>query len=365
MQKQREMNYEYSDLGNWWYNRILFKEKGLYREFHIVAFVDNDINKWGTVYANKKVIPPKQLLELNFDYIVICSLYFKEIKEQLVNELKIQENKIIVHSQLYEELMWKVINKYNDTDDIEIRKIISMWKLSGLNIFGDYRCDEEIYHDVHDEEDPYVFFENKRMYFPTQYPFTDRGGKKTVYNLFSEQGEKSPHLYMKNGEDIKEGSIVVDAGACEGNFALKYIDKIKKLYLIECDPDWMNALKKTFSEYRDKVVFCDKYLGRYDSKNTIRLDTLVQEKIDFLKMDIEGAETDALLGAKRVLETSNAKCSICSYHKQYDEQYIKFILEAYGYHTETSRGYMFYIYDEDILDTLDFRRGIVYAKKEY
>lgn len=341
------------------------KKKALYKEFRIMAFVDNDSRKWGTFFGDHtKIIAPEQLQTLDFDYVVICSLYDKEIKEQLIQDLKIQENKIIVYTQLDEELKWKVISKYADTDDREIQKIISMWKLGGLNIFGDYRCDEEIFHEVYGEEEPYIIFENKRMYFPPQYPFERREGKRAVYNLFFEQGEACPHLYLRKDEEIKEGSVMVDAGACEGNFSLRYIDRLKKLYLIECNPDWMKVLKKTFSAYKEKVVFCDKYLGRYDSKNTIRLDTLVDEKIDFIKMDIEGAETDALLGAKRVLEESDAACSICSYHKQYDEQYIRFLLETCGYHTETSKGYMFYIYDEDISDTLDFRRGIVYGKKK-
>lgn len=342
------------------------KKKTLYKQYKLIAFVDNNPKKWGTFWGDHiSVISPAQLVELEFRYVVICAFDYEEIKNQLMHELNIEEEKILVSFQLEEQLKQKVISKYADTDDREIDEIVASWKKGTINIFGNYHCDEELYHWVYgDDENPYIIFEDKKMYFPPRYPFMKIDGKKAVYNLFAEQGENSPHLYLKDENDIKEKSVIVDAGVCEGNFALRYIDNARKVYLIESDPEWMNALKKTFSDYKSKVVFCNKSLGRFDSADTICLDTLVHEKIDFLKMDIEGAEVEAILGAKRVLEESDAKCALCSYHKQNDEKYLRFLLEAYGYHTETTKGYMFYIYDENISDSLDFRRGIVYGRKE-
>ena len=40
------------------------------------------------------------------------------------------------------------------------------------------------------------------------------------------------------------------------------------------------------------------------------------------------------------------------------------MLEGYGYTTSTSQGYMFFPYDENIMDTLDLRRGVVYGDKD-
>jgi predicted RNA methylase len=218
-----------------------------------------------------------------------------------------------------------------------------------------------VYRDNHDR--PYILFEGKKMYYPQSFSFVNCDGKQYVYNVLREQGEKSPHLYVRNNDEIKEDSVIVDAGVCEGNFALRYVDKAKKIYLIESDPQWIKALKMTFSDYQDKVVICNKFLTRYESENTTTLDELVQEDIDFLKMDIEGAEIDAILGGKNILRKSNARCAICSYHKKNDEENIRYLLETYGYQTSTSEGYMFFPYDENILDTMDFRRGVVYGAK--
>lgn len=342
------------------------KKKTLFKNFKLIAFIDNNPKKWGASFVDHiNVVSPAQLMTLEFRYVIICALDYEEIRNQLIQELNIEEEKILVSAQLEEQMKQKVIAKYADTEDKEIKEFIDSWKTGPINIFGNYRCDKKLYHWVYgDDENPYIFFEDKKMYFPSRYPFMNIDGKRAVYNLFEEQGENSPHLYLKDNKDIKEKSVIVDAGVCEGNFALRYIERAKKVYLIESDPKWMRALRKTFSDYKSKVVFCNKFLGRYDSADTICLDTLVHEKIDFLKMDIEGAEVEAVLGAKRVLEESDAKCAVCAYHKQNDEKYLRFLLEAYGYRTETSHGYMFYIYDENISDSLDLRRGIVYGRKE-
>lgn len=55
----------------------------------------------------------------------------------------------------------------------------------------------------------------------------------------------------------------MDAGVCEGNFALRFIDRARKIYLIEADASWMEALERTFALYREKIVFCNKFLSRY------------------------------------------------------------------------------------------------------
>lgn len=46
-----------------------------------------------------------------------------------------------------------------------------------------------------------------------------------------------------------------------------------------------------------------------------------------------------------------------------DEENIKFIMKSLGYQTDVSNGYMFFSYDENIFDTLDLRKGVVYAYK--
>ena len=76
-------------------------------------------------------------------------------------------------------------------------------------------------------------------------------------------------------------------------------------------------------------------------------------------MDVEGFELEALEGGKRLLRESGAYCAICSYHKHDDEKKIREFLEKLGYQTDTSEGYMFFPYDDD----LELRKGVVYGIK--
>lgn len=347
-----------------------FYGNGLYRKcYEVVAYIDNDQDKWYSIYRGKKIYPPKDICGLEYDKIIICIKEYKPVYEQLAGEIQIDKANIMTLEQLKgvteDVFCKKIIDKYKFSEDVEIEKIISYYRNHGFNIFGDYDKRDIDYEVLYDEEEyPYVLLENKRLYYPKDCGFVIKNGKTYVENILGEQQKGSPHLYLRENEQIKEGAVVVDAGVCEGNFALRYIDRVKKLYLIEPDAFWMNALKRTFAQYGDKVVYCSKFLGKCDNEKTITLDTLVSEKVDFLKMDIEGAEIDALLGGRNLLERSNARCSICSYHRQNDEKYIRYLLGNYGYETSTSLGYMFFIYDENIVDSMDFRRGIVYGEKK-
>lgn len=340
-------------------------KKGYISDYELVAFVDNNEELWGTYRYGIPVISPQKLAVTDFDRILICSIYHEEIKEQLIKDLSIPSAKIMLLEGLEKSMLEKLNVKYCNSEDKEIIGILAYYNVHGISIYGSYKPDRTVYPVYRDNDNlPYVMLEGKRMYYPVNYRYiTVVDGKEFLGDVLFEQKEKSPHLYVCREDEIKAGSVIVDAGVCEGNFALRYADKAKKIYLIESDSEWLQPLEKTFRPYKEKTIICNKFLTKYSSDNTITLDDLVTENIDFLKMDIEGAEIEALLGGKRILSESNARCSICSYHCKGDEENIKFLLEAFGYKTDVSQGYMFFYPDKNMGRTLDFRRGIVYGYK--
>ena len=67
-----------------------------------------------------------------------------------------------------------------------------------------------------------------------------------------------------------------------------------------------------------------------DWMDVVALDTLFgnKEPITLIKMDIEGAEKQALLGAKALIQTFKPKLSICLYHSCEDLWEIPFLIKS-------------------------------------
>lgn len=59
--------------------------KRLKSNFEIIAFADNDLNKVGNYFNNKLIISPKQIINYDFDYIIIASQYYHDIYNQLTD----------------------------------------------------------------------------------------------------------------------------------------------------------------------------------------------------------------------------------------------------------------------------------------
>lgn len=210
----------------------------------------------------------------------------------------------------------------------------------------------------------FVRYKGRKMYFPGSW---DEEKISNYYrSVIMEQDERSPHCYGHVSYGVKEGDTVVDAGAAEGIFSLDCIDRAARLYLIEADPEWIEALEQTFREDRDKVRIIYGFLDSFHDGDHVSIDTLFEgEEVHYIKMDIEGAEKAALAGASETLERCrDIRCAICSYHCREDEQSIRSTLENYGFTVETSRGYMCPDWTMEAYLDAELRRGIVFGRKE-
>lgn len=349
--------------------RFLVEQMSFFSKWYrVICAIDHDEKLHGKLFSDCLVLPPKYLTDLTYDFVCISSMRFAdEIHHELNAVYHVPDEKIITLHDVAEKLIETLAIKYQYTKDTDIQDTLDYYKKHGFNIYGNFHEDTGLQRIFRDAEDwPYLPFFGERMYFPKNHYFIQRNGEEYVKNVMREQGAGSPHSYFQQVEqaafEVGNG-VLVDAGVCEGNFALRFARQAKKIYLIEADKAWAEALRRSFLPYADKTVICSKFLTSFDSASTITLDSLVQEPISFLKMDIEGAELAALLGGKCILQESNARCAVCSYHRRGDEANIRFILESLGYHTKTSHGYMFFPYDKHSWETLDFRRGVVYGER--
>lgn len=138
--------------------------------------------------------------------------------------------------------------------------------------------------------------------------------------------------------------VVVDLGAWIGDSVEGYINvygKYRKIYCYEIDASSMEEMKKNLNkysgiEYRNKAVGSKNSRGGYavcNPQSTINritddpageeieivsLDEDIREKITLIKMDIEGAEQDALTGCIRHIREEKPKLLISVYHNNED-----------------------------------------------
>lgn len=243
----------------------------------------------------------------------------------------------------------------------EFVKEVEYIKENGVTMFP-YHFQEK-YHSLtfgggYDESHmPYINYGGKTIYFPNDMNLEK--AKTYLKNIIIEQDEESPHCYFS--EKIEGNNLVfVDCGAAEGFLTLQFIDRIAKAYVIEGDKRWCDALRKTLSPWKDKIIFVDRYLD-----DNCCLDDILQEKEKtnfIIKMDIEGSEMKALLGAEKVLLKNPCTLSICTYHRQSDFHNICEYLSSIGYGLEPSQGYCLW-YFESFLKWPYFRRGLVRGKR--
>lgn len=263
----------------------------------------------------------------------------------------------------------RIANYYRDTNNDEIKDIISFIEKNGIHMIPyefilKYNSEDvNVYYDDN-EKYPYVIIGKNRVYFPRD--IKNNEIQKAVTTAFIEQKEEaSPHRYLNENIKFKSDDVAVFVGASEGIYCLSIIDELKKIYLFEADEQWITPLTLTFAPYQNKVKIVQKFVSSTDKGNQVSLDSYfsqIGEDVNYIQADIEGNEKKLLLGANRILTGNNIKLSICCYHKQEDQEEFSNLLRKYGFNIEYSKGYML-LWMQVPCKKPYFRKGIIYASK--
>jgi len=209
-----------------------------------------------------------------------------------------------------------------------------------------------------------VLLNGKKLYFKKRW--SKKRIRLSFNELMKEQDPQSPHCYENEDFKVEKGDVFVDIGAAEGNFALSVVEEASRIILIESDKEWLEPLKATFEPWKDKITIVNKFAGDVNKARSITLDDYfgIDEKLSFLKIDVEGAELRLLNGCKRILRSGKPlKVAICTYHNAVDEQELNEILTQNGFKTSHSDGFML-VYTDRKLKAPYFRRGLIRAIKD-
>lgn len=248
----------------------------------------------------------------------------------------------------------------------EQKEVLRYLENNKVNIFpypfhADYDPDSiEVFYDD-SRKMRYVMQDGKRLYFKKRW--TANKIRKSYCDLMREQDTHSPHKYLSNSFTAENGDVLADIGAAEGNFSLAVVDKVKKVYIFEYDKEWNEALKATFAPWPDKVEIVNKFVSDKDDASHIRFDTFNADKkdINFLKIDVDGAESVVLESCRELLKSKQpVKIALCTYHKNNDENEFTALLKDHGFSITPSRGYMINYYDKK-MEAPYLRRGLLRA----
>lgn len=172
---------------------------------------------------------------------------------------------------------------------------------------------------------------------------------------------KGPYI-VRDLVDYSKITTYIDCGAYVGDSLADFINLAvgAEYHCFEMDQDVFEILKRNASQYEKEKIYLYPYgvganketvkycpdstggskISEYGAKisRTVSLDSVhFDKKIDFIKMDIEGAEENAIEGAKKLIKGDHPILAISIYHnfsqfvnvirmiKQLDSQYQIYI----------------------------------------
>jgi FkbM family methyltransferase len=204
--------------------------------------------------------------------------------------------------------------------------------------------------------------------YPIELFYSPSGGVSTFVLKQYEYNKTTPAL------KVKPGDYVIDAGGCWGDTALYFAHEVGeegRVFTFEFAPENLEVLdrnlvmnpdlasrieldKRALWNVSGEVIDCfsngpgtsldqSRHVNGHESLQvtTISIDDLVKVKnlprVDFIKMDIEGAELSALKGAEQTLRDFRPRLAISLYHNESD------LIEIPEFMNGLNLGYKFFL----------------------
>jgi len=288
-----------------------------YTDIKINFLSDNDRSKWGkTLHNNLKCISPAELEKYKDDVtILITTQHYKKIYQQL---LKNGFKKIfaVTEYRLLNDAYFK--NKHNlQTMKNNAPKVMDILK---------------------DERSKEIMFTLIKNWFDFD---VDEIGYDAIFT--------NDQYYPADIIQLSDQESFVDVGAYNGDTMFDFIKKTNNqfdcIFAFELDKknfkEMKSAVDKLSAPVKNKIkmynfglldeekevyyesggsgsesTFINVINNASEAGKTVRLsDILKDEKVTYIKMDIEGSVLQALSGAEEIIKKQKPKLAICLYHK--------------------------------------------------
>lgn len=290
---------------------------------------DNNCSKWGKKIAGITCVSPLDLV--NYEDLVVIPLIGAgpnlkkvecQLKEMGLNIIKAEDVFFEMIADMPRNNEWFMENTILDTYDM-------LDDLESKRVYANVLCNR----------------------IAPQYANYD------FWEMFSDGEYYKTGLYY-----LGDNECFVDCGAYTGDTVQKFCDVVNRhydnIYAFELDRQNYNELvkntehlKRTYTYNKGvwnentSISYGKEENGSGESFSILKSDNSVSaqvvklddelegKKVSFIKMDIEGAELNALMGCEKILKEQKPKLAICLYHKLDDfwtiPQYIKKVVPEY------------------------------------
>lgn len=319
---------------------IQLKMGKIHRPFVLfLPIVDEEgIQSWITVEQNQKLV---------FDAVCVPDILYEEAQKRLQPFLN--GRRLMRLSQLNRDVsvfFFKYIAIYVIQSFLCYMRKLGLRHFIGLGGFN-FEQTEQIYSSIRKNLNKiYAVYslledkESRELYLKLL--------KSRITGDFSEIHFSKARQYFCPGYIVQEKECVIDGGAYNGETAVQFMMAMQghgHVYAFELSASlYQKYLAEYQGLYKDKIVFENLGLGyekdtvSYDDRDqattsflgvkgetvgdVIDLDSYVEDhqidKVDFIKLDIEGAEMSALYGAQKVISMWQPKMAVCLYHRTSD-----------------------------------------------
>ena len=270
-----------------------------------------------------------------------------------MNKLDINlKNLITTFKLLTKEMIYNNIkNNYLKIDDNNKKAIENFLGL--FNYWGKLSFEQEEFEELEKRADVLKNHADDFLYLYNN--LEDYRSKQVLYgilnywynNCFEELGKSRENNFNQYFDldliDVKDNEVFVDVGAYTGDTILNYINsygKYKHIYGYEITLDSIKIMQNNLKDY-DNIIIKRKALSDTrndffinsneasasantlsnfgsDKVSSVTLDEDIKEKVTLIKMDIEGGEEKALIGAINHIKKDTPKLLISVYHNHDD-----------------------------------------------
>lgn len=294
-------------------------------ESYIRAIFDHDEKKWGTKIKGIEVLSPdtewEKFVDADTAIIISTNIYVREIAESILKE----------HPETTEAQLFSNVNnsttlcRYKPEEiSHHINQILKV-----RDMFAD-EASKEYYMDFVKAcatMNPLGFICNpcctKLHCYDTDICDIGVNGSKVIFDCGAYNGDTAK-LFMQENESECEIYCIEPVN---GNYhsLVRWIQEedLKNIHAIHAGVGKERKTEKIYST-EEETMWGSFYSDRLGEKSTLLMNEVQIETIDYLakdvqvdyiKMDIEGAEMEALRGARRVIQEDMPQMLISGYHK--------------------------------------------------